>query len=96
MEPQEAAGSEILFTAVSYDDPVNLDITQFGDDSFDGMAVVTLVDSTSYDTLWEAGGPVGGELSLTLDGSTIEGSGEFYADGDVFGEAVAGEVVANC
>ena len=31
LEPQMAAGSEILFTAVSYGDP-GLDITQFGDD----------------------------------------------------------------
>lgn len=30
LEPQESAGSEILFTAVSYGDP-GLDITQFGE-----------------------------------------------------------------
>ena len=54
LEVQESAGSEILFTVVSYDDPVNLDVTQFGADSFSGAANISLYDSTSYDNLWEA------------------------------------------
>jgi hypothetical protein len=97
LESQEAAGQEILFTVVSYDDPANLDITQFGASSdFEG-AVVGIYDSTTYDTLWEANDALfDGAVDLQLDGSTITGTATFFADGDPFGEPVEGEVVANC
>jgi len=96
LEPQESAGSEILFTVVSYDDPLNLDVTQFGADSFGGMATITLMDSSTYDTVWEAGGFGGGEVDLTLDGNTVRGSGVFVGGGDPAGPGVRGELVANC
>jgi hypothetical protein len=96
LEPQEAAGSEILFTLVSYDDPVNLDVTQFGADSFDGAAGISLYDSTTYDTLWEANEIFGNEVELTLTGSTVTGTGMFREGDGSSGEAVAGELVANC
>lgn len=96
LETQEAAGSEILFTVVSYDDPVNLDVTQFGADSFGGAANISLYDSTSYDTLWEAASLYGTEIELNLDGSTVTGSGDFYPAGDIAATPVAGQLVANC
>lgn len=98
LEPQEAAGSTILFTAVSYDDP-GLDITQFGDEGVvTGTAVISVYDS-SYETMWEAASlyvSFGGTIELSQDGSTIRGSGSFYAGGDPATTPVNGEVVANC
>jgi len=96
LETQESAGSEILFTVSSYDDPVNLDVTQFGADSFDGAANISLYDSTSYDTLWEANSLYGTEIELNLDGSTVTGSGAFYPAGDIAAAPVAGQLIANC
>ena len=96
LETQESAGSEILFTVVSYDDPVNLDVTQFGADSFGGAANISLYDSTSYDTLWEANSLYGTEIELILDGSTVTGSGDFYPQGDIAATPVPGQLVANC
>jgi len=96
LETQESAGSEILFTVVSYDDPVNLDVTQFGADSFGGAANISLYDSTSYDTLWEASSLYGTEIELVLDGSTVTGSGDFYPQGDIAATPVPGQLVADC
>ena len=100
LEPQVAAGSEILFTATSYDDP-GLDITQFGDDgTVTGVATVSVYDG-SYNTLWEASTfnePFGGSLELSLDGTTINGTGTFFAGGDPVAnpEGVNGTVEARC
>lgn len=96
LEVQESAGSEILFTVVSYDDPVNLDVTQFGADSFGGAANISLYDSTSYDTLWEASSIYGTEIELVLDGSTVTGAGDFYPQGDIGATPVPGQLVATC
>ena len=96
LETQESAGSEILFTVVSYDDPVNLDVTQFGADSFAGAANISLYDSTSYDTLWEASSLYGTEVELVLEGSTVTGSGDFHPQGDIAATPVPGQLVANC
>lgn len=96
LETQESAGSEILFTVVSYDDPVNLDVTQFGADSFGGAANISLYDSASYDTLWEASSLYGTEIELVLDGSTVTGSGDFYPQGDIAATPVPGQLVADC
>jgi hypothetical protein len=96
LETQESAGSEILFTVVSYDDPVNLDVTQFGADSFGGAANISLYDSTSYDTLWEASSLYGTQIELNLDGSTVTGSGDFHPAGDIAATPVAGQLIANC
>ena len=99
LEPQIAAGSEILFTATSFDDP-SLDITQFGDGPLyvaDNASVS--VDGASFETLWEADSnfePLGGGMELSLDDSTITGTGMFFPAGDIEGSAVAGTVVANC
>lgn len=101
LEPQVAAGSEILFTATSYDDP-SLDITQFGDEgTVTSLSSVSVYDATSFDSLWGASSlyePFGGGLELTLDGSTIRGTGTFFAGDDpgTSPDGVAGEVVANC
>jgi hypothetical protein len=98
LEPQMAAGSEILFTAVSYDDP-GLDITQFGDEgTITGVAAVTVYDA-NLETLWEASTsyePFGGSLELTLEGSTISGQGDFYPDADPTMDPIPGRVQANC
>jgi len=99
LETQEAAGSEILFTAASYDNP-SLDITQFGDEgTVTGVSVVSVYDAESYDTLYEASSSyegLGGTLTLTLEGSTITGIGDFYPAGDPGVTPVPGEIVANC
>ncbi len=95
LEPQMAAGSEILFTVTSYDDP-GLDITQFGDEgTITGVASISVYDG-DYETLWEANSMFGSEVELSLDGSTIRGTGSFLEGGDISNEAVDGEVVANC
>jgi hypothetical protein len=98
LESQIAAGSEILFTATSYDNP-GLDITQFGDEgTVTEIASVDVYDA-DYETLWGAATlyeAFGGSLDLTLEGTTIRGVGTFYSGGDPAGEAVEGEVIANC
>jgi hypothetical protein len=95
LEPQMAAGSEILFTATSYDDP-GLDITQFGDEgTITGIASISVYDG-NFETLWEANSMLGSAVELSLDGSTIRGTGSFVQGEDFGGETVEGEVVANC
>lgn len=96
LESQESAGQEILFTVVSYDDPVNLDVTQFGTDSLRGAAVVSLYDSSTYDNVWEANTLYGGELALELSGDTVTGHGVFLAGEERTGPGVAGEFEAHC
>jgi len=96
LQPQESAGSTIVFTVVSYDDPVNLDVTQFGEDSFNGAANISLYDSSTYDTLWAASSLFGSGVELTLNGSTLTGTGTFLEGNDGTGAQVNGELVANC
>jgi len=95
LEPQMAAGSEILFTAVSYDDP-GLDITQFGDEgNVTGVASVSVYDG-AFNTLWDSGSIYPEPIELSLDGSTITGQGTFYQGGDIAGATTTGQIVANC
>lgn len=96
LEPQMAAGSEILFTATSYGDP-GLDITQFGDEGVvKGIASID-VWNADYESVWTAFSFDGSGIELTLDGNTIRGTAPFYADVDeAMGDPVNGEVVANC
>lgn len=95
LEPQMAAGSEILFTATSYDDP-GLDITQFGDEgTITGIASISVYDG-DYETLWEANSMLGSGVELTLEGSTIRGTGSFFEGEEFGGDTIEGEVVANC
>jgi hypothetical protein len=95
LEPQMAAGSEILFSATSYDDP-GLDITQFGDEgTITGVASISVYDG-NFEALWEANSMLGSDIELTLEGSTIRGTGSFFEGEDFGGETVEGEVVANC
>lgn len=98
LEPQMAAGSEILFTVVSYDD-TGLDITQFGDEgTVTDFASISVYDA-SFETIWEAASlfeAFGGTIELSLDGSTVTGSGSFYPGGDPTTTPVEGQVVANC
>lgn len=98
LEPQIAAGSEILFTATAMRPPY-FDITQFGDEGpVTGIASVTMTDE-DFNTVWEASTfyeAAGGSLDLSLDGSTISGSGTFFPGGDIAVPPVDGTVVANC
>lgn len=98
LEPQIAAGSEILFTASSFDDP-SLDVTQFGDEGpVVNLANISVYDA-SFETLWEANSifeAFGGSIELSLDGSTINGSGAFYPGGDIALTPVNGTLIANC
>ena len=96
LEPQESAGQEILFTVVSYDKPYNLDVTQFGENSFSGAANISMYDADTYDTVWDASTLYGSEVTLSLNGSTITGSGVFLEKGELGGMEVHGELEANC
>ena len=96
LETQESAGQEILFTVVSYDDPVSLDVTQFGADSLGGTAVVSLYDSSTFDNVWEANTLHGGELELEMSGNTVTGHGIFVPGEEQAGPGVAGELEAHC
>lgn len=96
LEPQESAGQEILFTLVSYDKPYGLDVTQFGDNSFSGLATISLYDAETYDTVWEANTILGSDITLTLNGNTVTGSGTFFEEGDLGGTQVHGELEADC
>ncbi len=93
-----AAQENFDFNVASYDDPYHLDISQFSEDSVSpGTALVSVYDSTTFDTLWEANTMYpGGEMVLTLNGSTITGTGTFFPEGDPFGEAVEGDIIAQC
>ncbi|HEX7707919.1 MAG TPA: hypothetical protein VF701_15780, partial [Thermoanaerobaculia bacterium] len=72
------------------------DITQFGDEgTITGIASISVYDA-NYETLWEANSMLGSSVELTLDGSTIRGTGSFVEGEDFGGETVEGEVVANC
>lgn len=98
LEPQMAAGSEILFSVTSYDDP-GVDATQFGDEGpVTGVASIQVYDG-DYNTLWDASSfaeALGGGVELSLDGSTVTGSGKFYPGGDISLEPVDGQFTANC
>ena len=96
LEPQESAGQEILFTVVSYDDPVSLDVSQFGAESLGGTSVISLYDSATFDDVWEANTLHGAELELELSGDTVIGSGVFLAGEDLNGPGVAGVFEAHC
>ena len=96
LESQESAGQEILFTAVSYDNPVSLVVTQFGAESFGGAATISLYDSETYDNAWSADTLIGGELALEMTGNTVTGSGVFLAGEERTGPGVPGSFEANC
>ena len=60
-----------------------------------GVASISVYNG-DYDTLWDASSVYGSAVELTLDGSTIRGTGSFLPGPDLMGEPVEGEVVANC
>jgi hypothetical protein len=98
LESQEVAGSEIVFNAVSYDDP-GLDVTQFGDEGTVTDFASISVYTSDFETLWDANTiyeAFGGSIELSLEGSTITGSGSFYADADPTTEPVDGQLRADC
>lgn len=96
LEPQEAAGQEILFTVSSYDKPISLDVSQFGGNSLGGTAVISLYDAETFDNVWESNTLYGTELVLELEGNTVTGHGVFLAGEDPAGSGVTGVFEANC
>jgi len=92
----EVGDTEFEFYLVSYDDPFNLDVSQFTEDSFNGAANISIYDSTSFNTTWEANTFFGGEVELALNGTTVTGTGVFLEGEDAQGPGVRGELVANC
>lgn len=96
LESQESAGQEILFTVVSYDKPYNLDVTQFGEDSFGGAANISMYDAATYDTIWDASTMHGSDVMLELNGNVVTGSGTFLENGEMGGAEMDGDLVANC
>ncbi len=94
LQPQVAAGQEILFTATAFDG--SLDVTQFGEEGpTPGLAAAGVYDAQTYDVLWASESRTG-ELTLTLEDSTITGSGQFLAGGELEGETVAGTIEVSC
>ena len=81
---------------MSYDNPVSLDVTQFGAESFGGAATISLYDSETYDNAWSADTLIGGELALEMIGNTVTGSGVFLAGEERTGPGVPGSFEANC
>ena len=96
LEPQMAADQEILFSVTSYDEPYGFDATKFGEDAaVPGMASIDVYDSETYESIWSATSMAGG-MDLELDGSTVTGTATFFAEDDVLGEGVEGELTASC
>ncbi len=107
LEPQESAGLDILFTAVSNDEPYGFDVTQFGSAEDDASALalqgaITIWDAASYDDVWAANTLIaelsGTDYAVQLDGTTIKGSALFVPEGDIerIDEGVPGELIVDC
>ena len=94
LEPQIAAGSEILFTVVGQHEGLLYDVTQWGETSFGGSQSVEIVDTTSFETLWRSTGSTG--LILELDGNVVSGSGGFYQGEDLNGPKTQGDLTVTC
>ncbi|MCH7790509.1 MAG: hypothetical protein IH940_13875 [Acidobacteria bacterium] len=94
LEPQIAAGQEILFTATAFDG--SIDVTQFGPDGPNpDLASVGIYETETFDAIWLADSR-SAELTLTLDGSTISGIGHFQPGEDLGAGLVAGSIEVNC
>jgi hypothetical protein len=108
LEPQEVADVEILYTAVSNEEPYGFDVTQFGKGPdgtaglLDDLGSITIWDSSTFDTVWTSGTVLtqllGAEFVLELNGSTITASADFVQVDDPLNldDAVHGDLVANC
>ena len=94
LDPQIAAGSEILFTAAGQQGDLFYDVTQWGETSFGGTQSVEIVDTTSFDNLWRSTGSTG--LVLELNGNVITGSGGFYPGEALNGPQTQGELTVTC
>lgn len=94
LEPQIAAGSEILFTANGQSDGRFVDVTQWGETAFGGTQDVEVIDSATFDSLWRATGSTG--LELELSGSVITGSGGFYVGEEFSGPYTQGDLTVSC
>lgn len=94
LEPQDAAGSEILFQAGGGHEGQVYDVTQWGETEFGGTQDVEIYDSASYETLWRATGSTG--LVLELNGNVISGSGGFYEGDDINGPRTQGVLTVTC
>jgi hypothetical protein len=96
LNPAEVGDTEFEFSLVSYDDPFNLDVSQFTKDAFNGAANISIYDSTTFATTWEANTFFGGEVELVLNGTTVTGNGVFLKGDDAEGPGVRGDLLANC
>jgi|GEM_PF-6532739 len=89
LEPQTAAGQEILYTATSLSNPY-FDVTVFGEDAAVPGPSVSWNETEDFETYqesWSAMGGSFGDLEVTLDGTTISGQGTFRRDEDAAGAA---------
>lgn len=96
LNPEEFGDDEFEFSLVSYDDPFNLDVSQFKEDAFNGAANISIYDSTTFATTWDANTFFGGEVELAVSGTTVTGNGVFLKGDDAEGPGVRGDLVANC
>lgn len=93
LEPQD----DFDFSIGSYDEPYNLDFSQWSADSGFSGPYVEVIDTTDYEILWGAETGFGiGELVVTQDGSTMTATGTFAAGGNPDAETVQGELIARC
>jgi hypothetical protein len=94
LEPQDSAGQEILYTATAFDG--SIDVTQFGPNGPNpDLASVTIADPETFEAIWSADSGTT-SLTLSLEGSTITGSGDFRPADDSTAELVAGTVEVAC
>ncbi len=107
LEPEfigEGDEIEQLFSAIDFnaDDEFDMDLAQYGDAGADLTDAATInIMTDSFEFVWSAGSSSfdidgGGDLDLTLSGSSITGSGLFFAGDDLETEPVPGTVAINC
>jgi len=94
LEPQIAAGSEILFTAGGQQGNFYVDVTQWGETSFGASQDVEISDTTTFEVVWRSTGSIG--LELELNGNMITGSGAFYQGENLNGPKTQGTVTVAC
>lgn len=102
LEPQVAAGQEILFTATSTSSPY-FDVTMFGPNSVLAGGKVSWDDTKDfkqYKAQWSSvPAVVGGRFVVSLEGKTITGSGTLVRgkdEADREGEKRQASITVNC
>ncbi|MEO1059108.1 MAG: hypothetical protein AAFY28_19535, partial [Actinomycetota bacterium] len=95
--------SRVITHRFNIEDDFDMDVTQYGDagDDLTDAASINIMQSDPFEFVWSAGSSsrdteAGGSFELTLSGSSITGSGLFFAGDDLETEPVSGTVTINC